>query len=150
MQEAMNKNTEFNRAIQSLTAFLINMPNNEVWPGESVSQIYAKQHSQLVSIKFYWHGFKMFDFQSFDYFTFFIIINIIGYIYCKYVLILKEEIILKTNAISILIAYFFAIPFSATSGIYHISDMLNYTVISCENNFGCRGQLKTSRESRMM
>lgn len=52
LQEAVNKNQEFNSAIQSLTAFLINMPNNEVRPGESVSQIYAKQNSQLVSIKF--------------------------------------------------------------------------------------------------
>uniref|UniRef100_A0A8C1L9U1 Envoplakin b n=1 Tax=Cyprinus carpio TaxID=7962 RepID=A0A8C1L9U1_CYPCA len=48
LQEAVNKNQEFNSAIQSLTAFLINMPNNEVRPGESVSQIYAKQNSQLV------------------------------------------------------------------------------------------------------
>lgn len=53
LQEAVNKNQEFNSAIQSLTAFLINMPNNEVRPGESVSQIYAKQNSQMVSIKFY-------------------------------------------------------------------------------------------------
>uniref|UniRef100_A0A672QIU1 Envoplakin-like n=1 Tax=Sinocyclocheilus grahami TaxID=75366 RepID=A0A672QIU1_SINGR len=48
LQEAVNKNQEFNSAIQSLTAFLINMPNNEVRPGESVSQIYAKQNSQMV------------------------------------------------------------------------------------------------------
>uniref|UniRef100_A0A673IWQ2 Envoplakin-like n=1 Tax=Sinocyclocheilus rhinocerous TaxID=307959 RepID=A0A673IWQ2_9TELE len=48
LQEAVNKNQEFNSAIQSLTAFLINMPNNEVRPGESMSQIYAKQNSQMV------------------------------------------------------------------------------------------------------
>uniref|UniRef100_A0A8C2GIV0 Envoplakin b n=1 Tax=Cyprinus carpio TaxID=7962 RepID=A0A8C2GIV0_CYPCA len=51
LQEAVNKNQEFNSAIQSLTAFLINMPNNEVRPGESVSQIYAKQNSQLRAVE---------------------------------------------------------------------------------------------------
>uniref|UniRef100_A0A8C1B6Y7 SH3 domain-containing protein n=1 Tax=Cyprinus carpio carpio TaxID=630221 RepID=A0A8C1B6Y7_CYPCA len=51
LQEAVNKNQEFNSAIQSLTAFLINMPNNEVRPGESVSQIYAKQNSQMRAVE---------------------------------------------------------------------------------------------------
>lgn len=53
LQEAVNKNQEFHSAVQSLTAFLINMPNNKVRPGESVSQVYAKQNSQMVSIKFF-------------------------------------------------------------------------------------------------
>ncbi|XP_016113825.1 envoplakin-like isoform X1 [Sinocyclocheilus grahami] len=51
LQEVVNKNKEFNSANQSLTAFLINMPNNEVRPGESVSQIYAKQNSQLRAVE---------------------------------------------------------------------------------------------------
>ncbi|XP_026096154.1 envoplakin [Carassius auratus] len=51
LQEAVNKNQEFNSAIQSLTAFLINMPNNEVRPGESASQIYAKQNSQTRAVE---------------------------------------------------------------------------------------------------
>ncbi|KAK2916917.1 hypothetical protein Q8A67_001291 [Cirrhinus molitorella] len=51
LQEAVNKNQEFNSAIQSLTAFLINMPNNKVRPGESVSQINAKQNSQMRAVE---------------------------------------------------------------------------------------------------
>ncbi|XP_043090950.1 envoplakin [Puntigrus tetrazona] len=51
LQEAVNKNQEFTNAIQSLTAFLINMPNNKVQPGESVSQIYAKQNSQMRAVE---------------------------------------------------------------------------------------------------
>lgn len=58
MQEAVNKNQEFHSAAQSLSAFLINLPDNKVRPGESVSQVYAKQNSQMVSIKFYCHKFK--------------------------------------------------------------------------------------------
>lgn len=65
MQDAISKNQEFNSAIHSLTAFLTNMPNNEVQPGDSVSQIYAKQNSQMVSITFYCHSFKTVDFDYF-------------------------------------------------------------------------------------
>ncbi|KAG1928651.1 envoplakin [Pimephales promelas] len=51
LQEALNKNQEFHSAVQSLSAFLINIPNNKVLPGESVSQVYAKQSSQMRAIE---------------------------------------------------------------------------------------------------
>ncbi|XP_067237291.1 envoplakin [Chanodichthys erythropterus] len=51
LQKAVNKNQEFHSAVQSLTAFLINMPNNKVQPGESVSQVYAKQNSQMRAVE---------------------------------------------------------------------------------------------------
>ncbi|XP_051573454.1 envoplakin-like [Myxocyprinus asiaticus] len=51
LQEAANKNLEFQSAVHSLHAFLNNMPNNKVLAGESASQIYAKQTSQMRAVE---------------------------------------------------------------------------------------------------
>ncbi|TRY95699.1 hypothetical protein DNTS_022110 [Danionella cerebrum] len=39
------------RGLQSLTAFLINMPNNKIRPGESMTQVYSKQSSQMRAVE---------------------------------------------------------------------------------------------------
>ncbi|XP_073800045.1 envoplakin [Danio rerio] len=51
LKEAVSKYQEFQSVNQSLTAFLINMPNNKVQPGESMTQVYAKQNSQMRAVE---------------------------------------------------------------------------------------------------
>ncbi|XP_030646457.1 envoplakin [Chanos chanos] len=46
MQEAASKNQSFQSTVQSLNAFLINMPNNKIKPGDSMTQINSKNNSQ--------------------------------------------------------------------------------------------------------
>ncbi|XP_056608310.1 envoplakin [Triplophysa dalaica] len=51
LKEAASKDQEFENTVHSLNAFLINMPNNKIRPGESASQIYSKQKSQLRAVE---------------------------------------------------------------------------------------------------
>ncbi|XP_065134317.1 envoplakin [Paramisgurnus dabryanus] len=51
LNEAANKDQEFEGAVHSLNAFLINMPNNKIRPGESVSQIHTKLKSQTRAVE---------------------------------------------------------------------------------------------------
>ncbi|XP_051988813.1 envoplakin-like isoform X1 [Xyrauchen texanus] len=51
LQEAANKNLEFQSAVHSIFVFMNNMPNNKVWAGDSASQIYAKQTSQMRAVE---------------------------------------------------------------------------------------------------
>ncbi|XP_053299625.1 envoplakin [Pleuronectes platessa] len=46
LQEANNKNQNFQNACQSLDFFLVNLPNNAIKPTDDVMQITAKQNSQ--------------------------------------------------------------------------------------------------------
>uniref|UniRef100_UPI001CD8A17C envoplakin-like n=1 Tax=Solea senegalensis TaxID=28829 RepID=UPI001CD8A17C len=46
LQEANNKNQDFQNACQSLDFFLVNLPNNTIKPTDDVAQITAKQNSQ--------------------------------------------------------------------------------------------------------
>ncbi|XP_006635532.2 envoplakin a [Lepisosteus oculatus] len=46
MQEAANKNQAFTGTTQSLNSFLNSLPNNRISPGDSLSQVNAKQSSQ--------------------------------------------------------------------------------------------------------
>ncbi|XP_054464216.1 envoplakin [Anoplopoma fimbria] len=46
IQEASNKNQDFQNAAQSLDFFLVNLPNNAIKPTDDVPQITAKQNSQ--------------------------------------------------------------------------------------------------------
>uniref|UniRef100_A0A3B4A4L0 Uncharacterized protein n=1 Tax=Periophthalmus magnuspinnatus TaxID=409849 RepID=A0A3B4A4L0_9GOBI len=47
VQEATNKNQDFQNASQSLDFFLFNLPNNTVKPSDDAAQISAKQYSQM-------------------------------------------------------------------------------------------------------
>uniref|UniRef100_A0A7N9ASW1 Envoplakin b n=1 Tax=Mastacembelus armatus TaxID=205130 RepID=A0A7N9ASW1_9TELE len=46
IQEASNKNQDFQNAVQSMDFFLVNLPNNKIKPTDDVAQIAAKQNSQ--------------------------------------------------------------------------------------------------------
>ncbi|KAK2833848.1 hypothetical protein Q5P01_017737 [Channa striata] len=46
IQEANNKNQDFQNAAQSMDFFLVNLPNNSIKPTDDVAQITAKQNSQ--------------------------------------------------------------------------------------------------------
>uniref|UniRef100_A0A7N6BLL2 Desmoplakin SH3 domain-containing protein n=1 Tax=Anabas testudineus TaxID=64144 RepID=A0A7N6BLL2_ANATE len=46
IQEATNKNQDFQNAVQSMDFFLVNLPNNAIKPTDDVAQITAKQNSQ--------------------------------------------------------------------------------------------------------
>lgn len=48
IQEATNKNQDFQNAVQSVDFFLVNLPNNPIKPTDNVAQITAKQNSQKV------------------------------------------------------------------------------------------------------
>lgn len=48
IQEATNKNQDFQNAVQSMDFFLVNLPSNAIKPTDDVAQITAKQNSQKV------------------------------------------------------------------------------------------------------
>lgn len=49
IQEASNKNQDFQTAAQSLDFFLVNLSNNSIGPRDNVAEITAKHNSQKVS-----------------------------------------------------------------------------------------------------
>lgn len=49
IQDATNKNQDFQNAAQSLDFFLVNLPNNKIKPTDDVAQITAKENSQKAS-----------------------------------------------------------------------------------------------------
>uniref|UniRef100_A0A3Q4GEQ8 Envoplakin-like n=1 Tax=Neolamprologus brichardi TaxID=32507 RepID=A0A3Q4GEQ8_NEOBR len=49
VQQAVNKNQDFQSAVQSLDFFLVNLPDNKIKPTDGVAQITSKENSQKVS-----------------------------------------------------------------------------------------------------
>lgn len=50
LQDAAGKNQEFQSTYKSLNSFLDNLPTNKINPDDDLSQITAKQNSQMVRL----------------------------------------------------------------------------------------------------